>query len=47
MPIGRDYWPRCARQLQYSTQEGRDLDKSIATFYQVGLTTAPRVVEFV
>ena len=21
MPIGRDYWPRCARQLQYSTQE--------------------------
>ena len=25
---------------------GRDLDKSVASFYQVKLTTAPRLVEF-
>ena len=28
-------------------ERDRDLDKSIASFYQVRLTTAPRVVEFV
>ena len=28
-------------------ERGRDLDKSIASFYQVRLTTAPRLVEFV
>ena len=28
-------------------ERGRDLDKSIPSFYQVRLTTAPRLVEFV